>query len=118
MSHIKTYIIFPDTSAVPEDYIGNDAKRGLGLTRSEFDWVRSKKTGREVMIKRSTGESVILNVDLSSLGKHLVLLRSEAELVDRFETIHKDYKEQAAIAVEQGTPLPRPWQEQLMEESK
>ena len=118
LSHIKTYIIFPDTSAVPEDYIGNDAKRGLGLTRSEFDWVRSKKTGREVMIKRSTGESVILNVDLSSLGKHLVLLRSEAELVDRFETIHKDYKEQAAIAVEQGTPLPRPWQEQLMEESK
>lgn len=121
LSHIKTYIIFQDSSAVQEDYCGSKSKKGLGLTESEFDWVRAKsKAGREVMVKRATGESVILNVDLSSLGDHLKLLRSEAGLVDKFENIQTQYerdliKHDLDKLNGVNTPKPEPWQKQLME---
>jgi len=101
LKHFQTYIIFQNPTAGEEDYIGSKQKSGIGLTKEEFQWVKANTGGRQIMVKRKDGSSVILDVDLSNLQQHLVLLRSEQELVRRAEKFMKEYPDQ--------------WQEKLME---
>lgn len=85
ISNLATYIIFPDSTAEEKDYI--DA---LGLNDSEFDWVRAPNPDRQVMVKRRGGESVILDVDLSSLGEYLKLFSSGHEYVSKMLKIEQE----------------------------
>lgn len=74
---------FTDTTAKREEYVD-----GLGLTEEEFDWVKTPNI-RQVLLKRpKTGESTILNLDLSPLGNKLLgTINSSTAEVDRMEKI-------------------------------
>lgn len=82
ISNLATYIIFPNPSADPSHYMEE-----LGLNDSEFNWVRTPNPERQVMVKRRGGESVILNIDLSSLGESLKLFSSGHEYVAKMDKI-------------------------------
>ena len=68
-TNIANIICYPDPNASREHYVDY-----LGFTESEFIWVKeTSPDSRQVIFKRtSTGESVILNVDLNALnsGEH------------------------------------------------
>lgn len=73
---IATSIFFPDPTASRSDYIDE-----LGLNETEFKWVtefRAKKGEHFVLVKRQSGESVILNVGLACLGDYLSIFNSSA----------------------------------------
>lgn len=72
IANLATLIIFPNAKARPEHYIDK-----LNLTDSEFDFVKTCANPRAVLIKKKHGHSVIVNVDLSILGKHLKLFSSQ-----------------------------------------
>ncbi|EKF9824754.1 hypothetical protein O1D07_003366 [Vibrio cholerae] len=65
IASLANYIIFPNPNGKAEDYIDF-----LGLNDTEFDWIKTNNPkGRKVLFKRiSTGESVILDVNLSALN--------------------------------------------------
>ena len=69
---------------------------GLGLNQAEFDWIKVPKK-RQVLIKRKGGESVILDVDLSPLGRYLKIFDSGASAIRRCNDLRKgkldDWKE-------------------------
>ena len=78
---LATLILFPDNNADAADYMDQ-----LGLNDQEFHWIRnSDPKNRQVMIKRRGGSSVIINADLSSLGKYLNLFSSYSVNVDLVE---------------------------------
>lgn len=82
---LATLILFPDSNADAGDYIDE-----LGLNDQEFNWVRNADTkNRQVMIKRRGGNSVIINVDLSSLGRYLNLFTSSSANVNILEKYQK-----------------------------
>ena len=85
LNSFETYIIFPDPQAEPNVYIGDKEFGGIGITDSEFEWIKNTTSRYQVMIKRKEGSSTIIDVNLSGLDEHLVLLRSEQELVRSFE---------------------------------
>ena len=90
INNASTYILFPDPTANPEDYLSSSedqrsSKVGLGLTDSEFIWIKTANPEREVMVKRRGGESIILNTDLASLGKYLNLFSSNIKDIRNFE---------------------------------
>jgi type IV secretory pathway VirB4 component len=89
LDNIETFLIWPNTSARPEHYMEN----GLGLNDREFAWVKNPKGKREVMVKRKNGGSVILDIDLSHLGKHFNLFQSRATLVELAEKLMKEMPE-------------------------
>ena len=72
IANLATLIIFPNSKARPEDYI-----TGLNLTDSEFEFVKNHPNPRHVLIKKKDGHSVIVDADLSILGKHLKLYSSK-----------------------------------------
>ena len=79
LEQCQTRFLFPNPSANKEAY----AK--FQLSDFEWDYVKgfsriSRELRRSVLVKKS-GESVILNVDMSSLGKLLQLYRSGSEPV-------------------------------------
>jgi len=78
LNNIATYILFPEPKAKAEHYV-----KGLGLTAEEFDWVRRPQEGRKVLIKRRNGASVVVDVDLSGLGRYLKAFASGADAVNR-----------------------------------
>lgn len=91
LSSFHTYILFRDLTASPENYIGKEGRAGVGLNESEFNWIKSAPSGkREVMVKRKTGEFIILDVDLSVLGKHINLLRSEKEVISAYDNLKNE----------------------------
>lgn len=65
ISSMANYIIFPNPTAKKEDYIDF-----LGLNDNEFQWIiDNSPKSRKVLFKRvKTGESVILDVNLSALN--------------------------------------------------
>jgi type IV secretion system protein VirB4 len=79
LEQCQTRFLFPNASASKEAY----AK--FELTDFEWDYIKgfsriSRELKRSVLVKKP-GESVILNIDMSSLGKLLQLYRSGAEPV-------------------------------------
>ncbi len=93
IANTATYLIYPDSNANPTEYIGateeNQNINGLGLNDAEFHWVKYSNVSRKVMLKRKGGESVILDVDLACLKKHLKLFSSNNEDVKQFEKLSK-----------------------------
>ena len=65
-------ILFPTPKARPEHYID-----GLGLTDSEYYWIKNCPNPRNVMIKKMGSNSVIIDVDLSIIGNYLKLFSSK-----------------------------------------
>lgn len=85
--NVATYIFFPDAKADPGAYMGE-----LGLNDREFGFVKNfQPSGRNraVLVKRSSGESVILNVDLSPLGPYLKAFDSSSSAVKRIRNLQQ-----------------------------
>ena len=85
LNNFGTYILYPAINADEAAY-----QQGFGLTHAEFQWIRQSHP-RQVMIKRREGESTILNIDLSPLGRHLKIYDSAATAAQRANTLRKAY---------------------------
>jgi len=79
MDNIANYLIFPNPNAAREDFVDQ-----LGLEDSEFEWV-VKGPPRQVMFKEVGGQSAILNVDLSVLGRYLGAFESGKDSIKRLK---------------------------------
>jgi ComB4 competence protein len=91
LQSFQTYILFKDSQASPENYLGGEGRSGVGLNEAEFQWIKSPSNNkREVMVKRKNEASVILDIDLSDLGKTIHLLRSDKEVLNAFKTFKDD----------------------------
>lgn len=64
----------------------------LGLNETEFAWIKemSKPNSREIMLKKSSGNSIILDVNLKSIGEDLELLSSDSHKVHLFEELQEN----------------------------
>jgi len=76
----QTMFFFPNPQAKPEDYAD------WSLTDSEWAYVKgdlaiSRRLKRSVLVKRASGESVVLDTDLSPLGPHIRIFASGRESV-------------------------------------
>ena len=76
----QTMFFFPNPQAKVEDYAD------WSLTDSEWAYIKgdlpiSRRLKRSVLVKRSTGESVVLDTDLSPLGPYLRIFSSGRESV-------------------------------------
>ena len=88
----QTVIFFRNPQAMPEDYVN------WNLTNAETDFIFGK-TYRDfpyaILLSRpATGESVILDVDLSGLGPYLRLYNSGRKNVLLVEELIKEYGEE------------------------
>lgn len=88
IDNTATYLLFPSATAEHEHYV-----KGLGLTESEFKWIKTPSK-RLVMVKRREGESTIINVDLSAIGNYLKVFDSAATSVRRLNTLRKQRSEE------------------------
>lgn len=81
-----TMFFFSDITGKHEEYVD-----GLGLTEEEFEWVKTPHP-RQVLLKRpKSGESTILNVDLSPLGDKLLgTMNSSSKEVARLEKMQEE----------------------------
>ncbi|SEP43248.1 hypothetical protein [Nitrosovibrio sp. Nv6] len=86
LSNIETYIFFPEPRASRESYM--DA---LGLNQQEFHWLTQGARPREVLVKRKSGESTILNIDLSPLGKYLKAFDSSIDAVSHAKLLEQEH---------------------------
>ncbi|MCP3965218.1 MAG: hypothetical protein GY718_02530 [Lentisphaerae bacterium] len=64
----------------------------LQLNETEFNWI-TKPHPREVMVKRKTGESVILNIDLAPLKNHLKIFDSSSDSRQHMDNLRRNNKE-------------------------
>ena len=92
LGQCKTLFLFPDPSANREDY------EKFKLTDSEWEYVQgnnptAKKYKRTVLMKKKN-ESVILNIDLSVLGKYFKLYKSDNNLVKYVNELKKQEGDQ------------------------
>ncbi len=76
----QTVFFFPNMQAREEDYAD------WSLTDTEWSYIKgslpmSRRLKRSVLVKRATGESVVLDTDLSPLGPHLKIFASGRESV-------------------------------------
>jgi type IV secretion system protein VirB4 len=76
----QTMFFFPNPQAKPEDYAD------WSLTDSEWAYVKgdlpiSRRLKRSVLVKRASGESVVLDTDLSPLGPYIRIFASGRESV-------------------------------------
>ena len=79
LGQCKTLFLFPDPAANRKAY------ENFNLTDSEWDYIQgnnkiANKFNRTVLVKKPN-ESVILNIDLSVLGKYFKLYKSDNNLV-------------------------------------
>lgn len=81
--NVSTYILFPNNKAEAQYYCDE-----IGLNGAEFDWIKTAN-GRQVMIKKNNAETVILNVDLSVIGKYLKVFDSSSDVVNHVNKIKK-----------------------------
>ncbi|MBL4898009.1 MAG: hypothetical protein JKX76_00035 [Colwellia sp.] len=77
LNNIATYLLFPEPKASKEDYIDR-----FGLTDQEYTWIKTGQP-RHVMVKKKNGESVIININLASLGKYLNVFDSGSDSVQK-----------------------------------
>ncbi|MBN9542900.1 MAG: hypothetical protein J0G32_03790 [Alphaproteobacteria bacterium] len=80
--NIANMIFFPDEGAQEEDYVNR-----LGLNQQEFQWVKETRANYQVLLKRIDRGSIILDVNLSSLGKYLRLFKSDVDSVEKLKRI-------------------------------
>ncbi len=96
LTNSETYFVFPNPNAVIEDY------RELNLTEAEMNFVKNPTSTvrfmkRSVLVKRRS-ESVILDVDLSSLGEYLRLYRSGTQAVIEANKLINQYGDREWVA--------------------
>ncbi len=86
LTNIETYALFPEPLAKRQHF----TSEGLRLNDQEWLWLTQTHRPREVLIKRKSGESTILNVDLSSLGKYLRAFDSSADSVVELNALRRN----------------------------
>lgn len=84
--NIATYILFPNPKADPKYYID-----GFGLNSAEFNWIKTTGGVRSALIKKKNSDGVIVNVDLSGLGKYLNVFDSSSEAVTKVNKLQKKH---------------------------
>jgi type IV secretion system protein VirB4 len=87
LGQCPTVFLFPNTKANRKDY------EDFNLTDSEWEYIQKKnkiasKYKRTVLMKKEN-ESVILNIDLSVLGKYFKLYKSDNDLVKEVNQLKK-----------------------------
>lgn len=85
-NNISTWLLFPNPRAEKDHYMD-----GLKLNDNEYAWIKEPHDGRFIMVKRASGESVILNVDLSPLGKYLNIFDSSKDASNICRTMKGEY---------------------------
>ncbi|MBW1615600.1 MAG: hypothetical protein JRJ49_03505 [Deltaproteobacteria bacterium] len=83
LNNTASYIIFSEPKAQEKHYID-----GLGLNTREFDWIKQDNP-RQMLLKRKSGESVILDVNLSPLNNHLKIFSSSVQDVNKMNKYRK-----------------------------
>ncbi|OCL86255.1 VirB4 family type IV secretion/conjugal transfer ATPase [Arcobacter porcinus] len=89
LGSFANFIFYPDSLAdekiLKEDY---------QLNQNEINWIKNPGDGREVLLKRNFGdrESIILNVNLESLGTYLNCFNSSSTQVQRIRALEKTNK--------------------------
>ncbi|RXK00451.1 hypothetical protein CRU98_04645 [Arcobacter sp. CECT 8986] len=86
LENIGHYIIFPTKSPKVLKRLEED----LDLSRTEIEFLSTSdlKNNHEILLKnRVTGESIFLNIDLSSLGNYLNVFNSDSSEVKRLKKI-------------------------------
>lgn len=91
-ANVPTQVFFKNANARREDYAG------WNLTEREWAFITENLASvqhltRAVLVKRATGESVILDVNLSKLGPTLDIFKSGTESVRRAIACQKSYGE-------------------------
>ncbi|MBN8828960.1 MAG: hypothetical protein J0H68_09665 [Sphingobacteriia bacterium] len=89
INNMATAIFFPNSSAKDQKkyYI-----ESLGLNESEFNWIVNCTEPYQVLVKKKeSGKSVILDVNLSHLGKNLKLLSSQKDNVEAMKSYKQQY---------------------------
>lgn len=86
----QTVFFFPNPQARPEDYAD------WSLTDTEWAYIKgslpiSRRLNRSVLVKRSTGESVVLDTDLTPLGPFLRIFASGRESVTLATELQKQF---------------------------
>lgn len=86
----QTVFFFPNMQAREEDYAD------WSLTDTEWAYIKgtlpiSRRLKRSVLVKRATGESVVLDTDLSPLGPHLRIFASGRESVAFASELQRRY---------------------------
>lgn len=84
--NISTYILYPNSKADSKYYVDE-----IGLNSAEFDWIKTTGGNREVMVKKSNAETVILNIDLSRLGIDLKVFNSSSQDVAAVKRLQRKY---------------------------
>ena len=83
--NFSTYILFPNPSAEAKYY-----KEQILLNDEEFEWIKTAG-GRQVMIKKTDTQTVILNIDLSSIGKFIKVFDSSSSTVNKVNKLQKKH---------------------------
>jgi type IV secretory pathway VirB4 component len=86
LTNIETYLLFPEPRARREHFLGD----GLRLNDQEYLWLTQTHRPREVLVKRKSGESTVLNVDLSPLGEFLQVFNSSADAVAELNQLRRE----------------------------
>lgn len=87
LGQCETLFLFPNPKASYEEY------KLLNLTESEWDYIkgnnRTANKFRHTVLVKKPKESVILNIDLTSLGDHIKLYSSDNDLVAKVKELQK-----------------------------
>jgi type IV secretion/conjugal transfer VirB4 family ATPase len=86
LTNVETYLLFPEPRARREHFRGE----GLRLNDQEYLWLTQTHRPREVLLKRKSGESTVLNVDLSSLGEFLKVFDSSSDAVNSLNQLRRE----------------------------
>lgn len=84
-SNVETWVLFPDRTANREHFTDE-----LRLNDAEYNWLTLTHKEREVLVKRKSGESVVINVDLAPLGELLRAFDSSDDAVARMDKLSKE----------------------------
>ena len=83
LTNTATLILFPEPKATHADYVDR-----IGLNETEFAWIKNTPpTERQALFKRRLGESVIVDLDLSRLGRHMKVFNSGTDAVRRVKEL-------------------------------
>jgi type IV secretion system protein VirB4 len=86
----QTMFFFPNAQAREEDYAD------WSLTDTEWGYIKgtlplSRRLKRSVLVKRATGESVVLDTDLTPLGPYLRVFNSGRESVTLATELQRNF---------------------------
>ena len=87
INQYENFIFFPTTSADP-DLLSEHCN----ISNDEFDWITDTSNTRKILLKKKSGSSTILDVDLSRLGMLLKSYSSDADRVMELRKLMKTNK--------------------------